>query len=107
MASILVRAIGINPDEPIDVDTAVLIVRRRSDLPPQLALLVVIDYKGDNNDEAAKHLKVLPDTLKSYWRRVYTRLNYKQCKNPRAEVRAWVENLLHAELEGEGQAKAS
>lgn len=104
MASILVRAIGINPDAPIDIDTAVLIVRRRSDLPPQLARLVVIDYKGGNNDEVAKQLNVLPDTLKGYWRRVYTRLNLKQSKNPRVAVRAWVEKILDAELDGRGRS---
>lgn len=106
MASILVRAIGINPDAPIDIDTAVLIVRRRSDLPPQLALLVVLDYKGNTNAETAKKLKILPETLKGYWRRVYTRLNYKHCKNPRMAVRAWVERLLHAELDGGSQSRA-
>lgn len=107
MASILVRTLGINPDAPIDLETAVLIVSRRSDLPPQLARLVVIDYKGDSNDEAAKKLKVLPDTLKGYWRRVYTKLNLKQCKNPRVAVRTWVENILDAELDGGERGRTS
>lgn len=103
MASVLVRAIGIDPDAPIDIDTAVLIVRRRSGLPPQLARLVVIDYKGDNNEEVVKQLKILPETLKGYWRRVYSRLKLKQCKNPRLAVRAWVENILDTELDGRGR----
>lgn len=107
MTSILARAIGINPDAPIEIDTAVLIVRRRSDLPPQLAQLVVLDYKGSNNHEAAKQLKVLPETLKCYWRRVYTKLNYKHCDNRREAVRTWVENVLRAELESGERGRTS
>jgi hypothetical protein len=103
MASVLVRAIGIDPDAPIDIDTAVLIVRRRSGLPPQLARLVVIDYKSSNNDEVAEQLKVSPETLKGYWRRVYSRLKLKQCKHPRVAVHAWVEEILDAELHGRGR----
>lgn len=107
MPSVLVRAIGINPDEPIDIETAALIVRRRSDLPPQLARLVVVDFKGSNNDEAAEKLKVLPATLKGYWREIYTRLNLKRGKQSRVAVRAWVEKLLDAELDGGGRGRTS
>lgn len=107
MASVLARAIGINPDAPIDIETAVLIVRRRSDLPPQLARLVVVDFKGSNNDEAAEKLKVLPTTLKGYWRHIYTRLNLKRGKQSRHAVRAWVEKVLDAELDGERRGRIS
>lgn len=107
MSSPLARTIGLNQEQSIDLEPAVILVRRRSTLTEQEARLLVMDFKGYNREKLAKELKVSPETLKCYWRRIYKKLHCQGLEDRRGSVRTWVERMLHAELEGGGFREVS
>jgi DNA-binding NarL/FixJ family response regulator len=100
MSSLLARTIGLSQEQRIDPDAAVALLRRRSELTNREARLVVLDYMGYTRERIAREQKVLPETLKCYWRRIYKKLNCQHLDDRREAVRAWVERMLRAEIEG-------
>lgn len=100
MSSLLARTIGLSREQNIDLEAAVILVRRRSTLTDQEARLLILDFKGYNRGKLAKELKVSLETLKCYWRRIYKKLHCHDLDDRRGAVRVWVERMLHAEIEG-------
>jgi DNA-binding NarL/FixJ family response regulator len=107
MSSFFARSIGLAGDDPVSPEAAIVIIERRSNLTPTLAHLVVHDYLGTSREKLAKSMGVLPETLKSYWKRVYKKLDVKMDAQARASVRDWVEAILRAELESGDDRQAA
>lgn len=106
MSSFFARSIGLLPEQRISADAAVVLVKRRSTLSHTEARLVVLDYLGYTPSPLAEALEVSVDTLKSYWRRAYKKMNFRHGENQRTAMRAWVEETLRAELEATEPTRA-
>jgi DNA-binding CsgD family transcriptional regulator len=97
MSSIFARCVGLGDDSNIPPEAAALVVERRSTLSRVEARVVVFDYFGDKRKQLGEKLAVSPETIRTYWKRVYLKTNIRT----RDEVRVWVERLLQKELRDE------
>ena len=81
----------------IPPEAAAVVVERRSTLSRVEARVVVFDYFGDKRKQLSEKLAVSPETIRTYWKRVYLKTNIRR----RDEIRVWVERLLQKELRDE------
>lgn len=100
MSSIFARCVGLSDGEPVPPDVAVRIVERRSNLSYVEARVVVLDYFGTKRGQISDQLEVSTETVRTYWKRIYDKTN----RRGRKAIRAWVEQVLKAELEGDNAA---
>ncbi|NJO81931.1 MAG: hypothetical protein HC828_03520 [Blastochloris sp.] len=94
MPQLLVRILGLVPDERISVDSAVLLIQRCSTLSRSESQVILLDYMGVNRDEICAHMGVSSESVRTYWKRIYRKIG---C-HTRTAARTWVEALLNREL---------
>lgn len=94
MSTVLARCLGMAPEHQITEDAAVVVLQRRSTLTYTEARLVVLDYMGGSLETLSAALQVHPESLRTYWKRIYRKL---ACSD-RQRIRAWLEDLLLHEL---------
>ena len=91
------RCVGLAGDADFSPQAAVLVVQRRSTLSRREAVVAVHDFLGVPRGELSVQLKVSPETIRTFWKRIYHKTKIRS----REKVRAWVEQILRDELEGE------
>jgi DNA-binding CsgD family transcriptional regulator len=96
MSSIFARCVGLSDGDPLRPDVAVRIVQRRSTLSYVESRVAVLDYFGERRGQISEQLEVSTETVRTYWKRIYV----KTKRRGRAAIRAWVERILRAEIEG-------
>lgn len=97
MSSFFARCVGLADGSKIPPDAAVLVVERRSTLSRSEAQVAVFDYFGTKRAQLSAQMEVSPETIGTYWRRIY----YKTNLCSRTAVREWVEQILQQELQSD------
>jgi DNA-binding CsgD family transcriptional regulator len=99
MSTVFARCLGLVRGQQITADAAVILVERRSDLALREAWVLVFDYLGLSRGQICEELEVSVETVRTYWRRI----RQKTGCHKKQEVRAWLEELIRKEMEGELQ----
>ncbi len=94
------RCVGLADSPAFSPEAAILVLQRRSTLSRGEARVAVYDFLGVQRGQLSKQLHVSLETIHTYWKRIYHKTKIRS----RTPVRAWVEDILRQEMEGDSTA---
>jgi DNA-binding CsgD family transcriptional regulator len=90
MATLLAHCLGATDPQTLTPEALVILLERVSVLSRAEARIVVMDYLGSTREDILYELQIAPETLKTYWKRIYRKV---ACRN-RADLRMWMEQII-------------
>lgn len=100
MSSFYARCVGLAGQSELSPEAAILVFQRRTTLSHNEARVAVYDYLGVTRGQLSKQMGVTFETIRTYWKRIHRKTGLRT----RKDIRAWVEQILRREIEGDSSS---